>query len=253
METRYYLGCSGFYYDHWRGKFYPNELARSKWLPYYTRHFNTLEANNTFYRFPTDKLLSSWYQKTPENFTFTLKANRAITHTRKFHNTQQLTATFYRLARALYDKLLCVLFQLPPFVHKNMELLQTISDQLDSAVLNVLEFRHSSWWDKEVYNFMERHGIIFCSVSASELPDTLISTGSTIYLRFHGKNGWYAHNYPEEELKGWAQKIRAQNSSQVLCYFNNDFNANATRNCQTLRKLLEIDGRATKTAPFMSE
>jgi uncharacterized protein YecE (DUF72 family) len=146
-----------------------------------------------------------------------------------------------------------VLFQLPPFVHKNMELLQTISDQLDSAVLNVLEFRHPSWWDREVYNFMEREGIIFCSVSASELPDKLISTGSAIYVRFHGKNGCYAHNYPEEEMKVWAQKIKAQNASKVLCYFNNDFNANATRNCQTLRKLLEVNNRVTNMALFMSE
>lgn len=127
MKTEYYLGCSGFYYDHWRGRFYPEKLAKTKWLQYYSEHFNTLEVNNTFYRYPTEKLLKGWYQKTPENFHFTLKANRAITHTRKFHNTEQLTLNFYNLAFLLREKLLCVLFQLPPFVHKNMELLEKIT------------------------------------------------------------------------------------------------------------------------------
>ena len=124
-------------------------------------------------------------------------------------------------------------------VHKNMDLLQTIADQLDPSVMNVLEFRHESWWDSEVYEFMDRKGIVFCSVSASELPETLVKTGSAVYVRFHGKDGWYKHNYPDEELAVWAQKIKQQNPQQVLCYFNNDFNANAPRNCLTFKKMLE--------------
>jgi uncharacterized protein YecE (DUF72 family) len=116
--TEYFLGCSGFYYNHWRGRFYPEKLPKTKWLQHYSERFNTLEVNNTFYRYPTEKLLNGWYQKTPENFRFTLKANRAITHTRKFHNTEQLTVTFYKLAALLQEKLLCVLFQLPPLCIK---------------------------------------------------------------------------------------------------------------------------------------
>ena len=245
-----YFGCSGFYYDHWRGRFYPEELTKSKWLQYYAKHFNTLEANNTFYRYPTEKMLTDWHQKTPETFKFTLKANRAITHTRKFHNTEQLTKNFYQLAHLLREKLLCVLFQLPPFVHKNMALLQTIASQLDASVLNALEFRHPSWWDSEVYEFMEGHGLVFCCVSASELPDDLIRTADAVYVRFHGKNGWYQHNYPAEALKDWAQKIKQQNPAKVLCYFNNDYNANATRNCLSLKKLIEPP-REGKQTPLL--
>jgi uncharacterized protein YecE (DUF72 family) len=239
MDTAYFLGCSGFYYNHWRGRFYPEALAKPKWLQYYSEHFNTLEANSTFYRYPTAKMLKDWYQKTPKNFRFTLKANRAITHSRKFHNTEELTANFYQLAHLLQEKLLCVLFQLPLVVHKNMELLQTIAGQLDSSVLNALEFRHESWWSPEVYDFMDKASLVFCSVSASGLPERVVKTGSSVYVRFHGKNGWYMHNYPHEELAAWAQKIKRLNASQVLCYFNNDFNANAARNCLTLKKLLE--------------
>ena len=177
MDTEYFLGCSGFYYNHWKGTFYPENLTKTKWLQYYAGFFNSLEVNNTFYRYPSQKLLEGWYNKTPGNFTFTLKANRIITHLHKFNGTEQYTANFYKLAHLLKEKLLCVLFQLPPKVHKNMDLLQTIAKQLDPAVMNVFEFRHESWWDSEVYDFMDRKGIVFCSVSASELPETLRQDG----------------------------------------------------------------------------
>ena len=233
------MGCSGFYYNHWRGRFYPEKLPKTRWLNYYTQYFNTLEVNNTFYRYPSQKLLEGWFSKTPDDFTFAVKANRIITHLHKFKETHQYTATFYKLAHLLREKLLCVLFQLPPMVHKNMDLLQTIANQLDPSVMNVLEFRHESWWNQEVYDFMDKHGIVFCSVSASELPETLVRTGQTVYVRFHGKNGWYQHNYPDEELAEWARRIKQDNAPKVLCYFNNDFNANAPRNCLTLKELLE--------------
>ncbi len=241
MKTEFFLGCSGFYYDHWKDLFYPEKLSKAKWLPYYAEHFNTVEVNNTFYRFPSQKMLEGWYEKTPENFRFTLKANRAITHTRKFHNTEQLTANFYKLAKLLGEKLLCILFQLPPFIHKDIALLEKISSQMDFGFTNVLEFRHLSWWDTEVYDFITKKGLVFCSVSASELPETLVKTGETVYVRFHGKDGWYQGFYPDEELKGWAENIKKQNAKQVFCYFNNDVNANAVKNCLTLKKLLEKD------------
>ncbi len=237
MKTEYYIGCSGFYYNHWKGRFYPEKLAKTKWLQYYAEHFNTLEVNSSFYRFPSESTVKGWYQKTPEKFRFTLKANRVITHTHKFHDTEQYTANFYKLAHLLGEKLLCVLFQLPSFVHKNLGLLQKIASQVDPKVVNVVEFRHESWWDNEVYELMQKAGLVFCSVSAMELPETLVKTGSAVYVRFHGKDGWYQGNYPDEELEAWAQKIKDQNAERVFCYFNNDINANAVKNCLTLKNL----------------
>lgn len=236
----YFLGCSGYYYNHWRGVFYPEKHSKTKWLQYYAEHFNTVEINNTFYRYPTEKLLQGWYDKTPANFKFTLKANRLITHTRKFHNTEDSTKQFYQLANTLKEKLLCVLFQLPPFVHKNLELIEKIAGQTDPKVTNVLEFRHESWWSSDVYALMEKKGLVFCAVSASDLPETLVETADSVYVRFHGKNGWYKHFYPDEELKAWAEKIEESNAKRVFCYFNNDVNANAVKNCQTLKKLLGV-------------
>lgn len=239
MKPEYYLGCSGFYYNHWKGRFYPEKLAKTKWLQYYAEHFNTLEVNSSFYRYPSESTMRGWYQKTPGDFRFTLKANRVITHTYKFHNTEQYTSNFYKLAHLLGEKLLCVLFQLPPFVHKNLELLQKIASQVDRSVTNVVEFRHESWWDSEVIKFMEEQGLVFCSVSSSALPETLVKTAPTLYVRFHGKDGWYMGDYPDEELEAWAQKIKGKNAERVFCYFNNDVNAYAVKNCLTLKNLLE--------------
>lgn len=239
MTAQFYLGCSGFYYDHWRDRFYPPRLAKTKWLQYYAEHFNSLEVNSSFYRYPGESTVRGWYAKTPADFRFALKANRVITHTYKFHNTQQYVANFYKLAHILGEKLLCVLFQLPSFIHRNLELLEKIAAQVEPEVVNVVEFRHESWWNSEVYDFMGRKGLVFCSVSASELPDVLVATAPTLYVRFHGKDGWYLGNYPDAELGRWAQKIKSQNAARVMCYFNNDVNANAVSNCMTLKKLLE--------------
>ncbi len=238
-----FLGCSGFYYNHWRGLFYPEKLSKTKWLNFYTTQFSTVEVNSTFYRFPTTQLLQGWYTKTPADFKFTLKANRLITHQKKFHQTQPATRRFYELAKVLKEKLACILFQLPPFLHKNMALLQTISDQMDAGVVNVLEFRHESWWSGEVYDFLREKGLVFCSVSVEGLPDDLVETGGRVYVRFHGKNGWYMGDYPDVELQAWANKIRKANPQTVYCYFNNDVGAYAPKNCQTLKTLLQKDAK----------
>lgn len=235
------MGCSGFYYNHWRSIFYPEKLPKTQWLNFYTQQFNTVEINNTFYRFPTEQLLEGWYHKTPKNFKFTVKANRLITHTHKFHNSQDATKRFYQLTSSLKEKLSCVLFQLPPFMHKNLELLQTIAGQMNPEVVNVLEFRHESWWSNDVYSFMRENGLVFCCVSSMELPEDLVKTADTIYVRFHGKNGMYFGDYPDLELQSWAQKIQSSKAKQVYCYFNNDINAYAPKNCQTLKNLLETN------------
>jgi uncharacterized protein YecE (DUF72 family) len=94
---------------------------------------------------------------------------------------------------------------------------------------------------------MDKRGLVFCSVSASDLPESLVKIGPAICLRFHGKDGWDKHNYPDDELASWAERIKRENTKQVLCYFNNDFNANATRNCLTLKKMLEPQSKSAET------
>jgi len=239
MKTNYFLGCSGWYYTDWTGRFYPEKLSKSRWLEYYSKQFNTVEINNTFYRFPSEKTVKGWYDKTPENFKFTLKANQVITHRRRFKNTQSTLNRFYSLAKILDEKLGCILFQLPPQKSKDIDFLKNAVKQFDPSKSNIIEFRHASWFDKEVYDLLNEFEVGFCSVSSADLSDDLLITANITYVRFHGVGSEkYHYLYSNRELKEWADKLKESNSNYVFCYFNNDYNANAPKNAQMLQKMI---------------
>ena len=234
-----YLGCSGWYYNHWIGKFYPEDLYKIKWLEFYGQRFNTVEVNSTFYNLPKETVVKSWYKRAPDGFKFTLKANRLITHEKKFKGTQELLDGFYSLASLLDEKLGCILFQIHPTLDRNMELLDGIVNQLDENFRNVLEFRHPSWYCQEVYDFLKKNKIIYCIVSAPNLPSDLRLTSDVAYVRFHGRESWYNYDYSQEELKKWAGGTRELRAQDLYIYFNNDFNACAVKNCENLGSLLK--------------
>jgi len=183
---KYFLGCSGWYYDSWAGHFYPEKLNKSKWLEYYSKHFNTVEVNNTFYRFPSEKTVNGWHNRTPKDFKITLKANQIITHRKRFKDAQSTINRFYDLAELLDDKLGCILFQMPPSKSKDIVFLKNAVEQLDPAKRNIIEFRHPSWFDSEVYDLLNEFEVGFCSVSSPDLPGNLVATSDSVYVRFHG-------------------------------------------------------------------
>jgi len=153
----------------------------------------------TFYRFPKPETLKGWLDKTPSNFTFTLKANRQITHYKKLQDVKGDLRYFYLLADSLQERLGCILFQLPPSLTKNMDLLQDFLSHLSPNHKNVIEFRHESWFSEEVYSLLRSHKVTFCVVSSPELPDHIAETAEISYFRFHGRIGWYKYNYADEE------------------------------------------------------
>jgi uncharacterized protein YecE (DUF72 family) len=234
----YHLGTSGWSYSDWRGKFYPEEMAQREWLSYYAQHFSTVEINMTFYRFPKPEMMKGWLDKTPPNFTFTLKANRQITHLKKIKGVKSQVKYFYILADSLKERLGCILFQLPPSLTFDLDLLQDFLLTLSPQYKNVIEFRHESWYREEVYELLRAHNIIFCVVSAPELPDRIVETSEISYYRFHGRIGWYKYNYSEEELEDWSEAIKKTKAKECYAYFNNDYQAHAIWNCKRLSELL---------------
>jgi uncharacterized protein YecE (DUF72 family) len=239
-KTRqFHIGCSGWSYQDWVGKFYAAGLKQGQWLGHYAQHFNTVEVNMSFYRFPFKNMLKGWYNRTPKDFLFTLKANRMITHVKKLKGTEDLLASFYSLADLLKEKLACILFQLPPSLTKDKHLkrfeafLRTLSPDHN----NVVEFRHESWFCKEVYDLLTSHNAIFCILSAPGFPSDALLTGSIAYVRFHGVDSWYDYHYSEEELREWAKQLRKL-KVDTFCYFNNDVNAYAPSNALELRRML---------------
>jgi uncharacterized protein YecE (DUF72 family) len=236
----YHLGTSGWSYSGWRGRFYPEEMAQRDWLPYYAQHFSTVEINMTFYRFPKPETLRGWLDKTPPGFTFTLKANRQITHLKKIKGVKSQVGYFYILADSLRERLGCILFQLPPSLTFDLELLKDFLLTLSPQYKNVIEFRHESWYREEVYELLQTHNVTLCVVSAPELPDHIVETSEISYFRFHGRIGWYKYNYSDEELKDWAEAIKKTKAKECYVYFNNDYQAYAVWNCKRLEEFLKL-------------
>ena len=232
------IGCSGFSYKEWKNVFYPPKLPLSEWFTYYSSHFSTLELNFTFYRFPRLAMLQNWYAKSPGDFSFAVKAPRLITHYKQLTDCESLLHDFYKVCReGLKEKLGPLLFQFPSRFTYTEERLRRIVAAIDPLFVNVVEFRHVSWWDKKVYAVLKKHNIVFCGISYPGLPDNVVVTGSDIYYRFHGTDKLYYSTYGEVFLKKTADTIRRQkNINEVYCYFNNTAAVGAIANARWLEE-----------------
>lgn len=237
---KWWIGCSGFYYNHWKNVFYPEDLPKSKWFDYYKERFNTLELNVTFYRFPKLNVFENWYKKSPKKFSFSVKAPRLITHYKQFHDTAEMMAGYYATIReGLQDKLGSVLFQLPPRSVYTEERLQRIIETMDNSFNNVLEFRHPSWWHEGVYRTLGKHKISFCGMSHPALPDEVIRNSPVVYYRFHGTPELYKSPYDITFLEKIAAEISSNKKvKQAFLYFNNDIDGSAIKNARELHEIV---------------
>ncbi len=236
---KWWIGCSGFHYKHWRNHFYPEGLAMKKWFEYYCEHFNAVELNVTFYRFPQVSFLKTFYDRSPEAFRFAVKAPRAITHYKKFIASTELMSSFYdTVNKGLKEKLGCILFQLPPRMAYTQEKIDHIISCLDPAFPNVIEFRHETWWNDKVYKQLARHNITFCGISHPTLPDDIIINNPLVYYRFHGTPELYKTPYSIEFLQQVAETIKSKRKSkEVFLFFNNDIDVSAPRNAAEMKEI----------------
>ena len=241
------IGCSGFFYKHWKGTFYPTELPQKKWFDFYCEHFNTLELNSSFYRYPSLSALRNWHTKAPSDSRFAVKANKSITHYRQFNNVAQPLHDFYQLLReGLQEKLGCVLFQMPPRFSYTEERMEKILKNIDSSFLNVVEFRHESWWTDEVYKEFSQKNISFCGMSHPTLPKDLIVNTPMLYYRFHGEQALYASNYEDQQLEQLAAKIRGKDIvKEAYIFFNNDIHTYAAYNALSFKRTEDLNRSKT--------
>jgi uncharacterized protein YecE (DUF72 family) len=234
-----HIGCSGWYYWHWLGGFYPANLPRADWFRFYSKNFDTVELNAPFYSWPTVATVRGWIkQAESRHFIYSVKVCELITHVKRFTATKTLVRDFGHIADVLKHRMGCFLFQLPPSFRYTAPRLQRIVEQLDPTRRNVVEFRHSSWWNEKVFDAFREHGIIFCSCSGPRLPDQLVKTADEIYVRFHGPKRWYRHDYSADELAEWVRRIKASDAKRVWAYFNNDRDCYAISNARELRRQL---------------
>jgi uncharacterized protein YecE (DUF72 family) len=235
-RLQYYIGTSGWHYDHWRHLFYPDKLPRAKWLEFYSRHFTTVELNNSFYRLPSEEAFANWRDSSPANFAFAVKVSRFITHIKRLKDIEQPVDTFLSRAKILKQKLGPLLYQLPPNMHRDDDRLESFLSILPQGLKHVLEFRHESWLDNGVFEILRRHNVGLCVFDMPDLSCPLVATADFAYLRFHGSTGLYSSCYTDEELAEWAKRLAglAPEVKEVYIYFNNDAEAFAVRNAMTL-------------------
>ena len=241
MTVRYYIGTSGWHYDHWRDRFYPATLAKAKWLEFYAGNFNTVELNNSFYRLPSEAAFTNWRDSTPPDFTYSVKVSRFISHIKRLKDTGDAVEKFIARARILDKKLGPLLYQLPPSMHRNDELLESFLSGLPGDVRHVVEFRHKSWLEEGVFNILRKYNTGLCVFDMPSVSCPLVATADFAYVRFHGNSALYSSCYSDQELASWGEKISnlARSLKEVYIYFNNDVGAFAVKNAVTLRNYLE--------------
>ena len=233
------MGCSGWFYSHWRGIFYPaQEVETKNWFAYYANVFRTVELNAPFYRWPKPATVRRWYRNAPAGFRYTVKVNQTITHEKRLMGTRKLVREFYGIADVLEEKMGCFLFQFPPSFKFTAARLKAVVTSLDPTKKSVVEFRHKSWWQEKVYAALRERGITFCAISAPRLPEDFPSGQPLAYFRLHGKSRWYRHNYNVDELTTWKQRIAASGAQEAWIYFDNDHNGNAVKNALQMRRML---------------
>jgi len=238
----YYIGCSGWHYRHWLRNFYPDDLEPSQWLEYYSKFFNSVEVNSTFYNWPPEEVFDGWRERVNKDFKYTIKVHNQITHRRKFNETYSFISRFYDLGKRLDGKLGTFLFQLPPSIKKDMEFLERACDQFNvKKYKNVFEFRDASWYDVEVFDFMKKKKVVFCCIDALNYPKHVVSTSDTFYIKLLGKE--YRHDYSWDELLEIEKKIKAlKRVKDYYIYFDNDYEGNAVKNAKMMQQIFEIKG-----------
>lgn len=241
--VRYCVGTSGFSYVHWRGTFYPEDLPQRKWLEYYVQHFQTVELNSTFYRLPAEETVQAWRARVPQEFLFSLKASRLITHVYRLQDVKEVLKTFFSRVYLLEEKLGPILYQLPPGMEQDLDLLTAFLQQLPDSVRHVVEFRNKSWYNETVIDVLRKYSVAFCIHDLKGIESPVVVTAPFAYFRFHGSSGKYRGGYSEEELRRWVACIRQLESlkvGEVFVYFNNDVEGHAVHNARQMMQLFGV-------------
>jgi len=235
LKTQAMVGVSGFSYAGWKGNFYPQNLKSEDFLSYYGQRLNSVEINSSFYAPPSVSMVKSWAGRTGDNFRFSFKAPRQITHILKLGKgsveaTERLGVTL----RSLGEKNGPVLFQLPPYSKQDLKLLEDFLANTSKMRERVFEFRHESWLNDLTYSTLEKHDADFCIAETEDMKPVFKVTGKTPYFRLRRES------YDEKMIDDWTEQIRetSRGSESVYVYLRHDETGdNAARALKILESL----------------
>jgi len=251
MGKKLFIGTSGWVYGHWEEIFYPEDLSSKDKLRYFSQHFKTAEINYSFYHLPRPSTYQNWYNQTPEDFLFAVKASRFITHIKRLQGVKEAWKQFIENALYLKEKLGPILFQFPPSFSASQENIKRLEDFLKLITKNLgprsyklryaFEFRHKSWCEEKIYKLLKKYNVAWVIADSPSYPKAEEVTADFVYIRMHGSQILFGSKYTDKELKDLAQKIKKwlKRGKDVFVYFNNDFSGYAVENAKTLRNLLK--------------
>lgn len=190
-KGKIYIGTSGWHYKHWKGTFYPDDIKEQEQFCVYSKSFKTVEINNTFYHLPAIKAFCDWRKNAPEDFIFSVKANRYITHMKKLIPDLSAINMFLSHAEKLENKLGPILFQLPPRWKINIARLKSFVSILPKGHLYTFEFRNETWHSNKVYEVLKKYNCAFCIFELDKYISPIKETANFVYIRLHGPKGKY--------------------------------------------------------------
>jgi uncharacterized protein YecE (DUF72 family) len=237
------VGCSGWQYDSWRGRLYPEGCPKRRWLEVYAEHFDTVEVNSTFYRLARREAVAGWVEQTPPEFLFAVKASRYLTHVRRLREIGDGIKRFYEPIEPLIaaGRLGPVLWQLPENFHRDDERLAGLFELMPSG-RHTIEFRHESWFVPEVMSLLRRYGVALTIGDHPSRPfQSYEATADWRFIRFHYGARGRAGNYSATEIAEWAERIKSwRQRERLYVYYNNDWNSYAPANAKVLMKRLAL-------------
>jgi len=237
------IGCSGWMYDSWRARLYPEREPKRRWLELYAEHFDTVEVNSTFYRLARREAVAGWVRQTPERFCFAVKASRYLTHIKRLVDLDQGIRRFYEPLAPLIEagRLGPVLWQLPENFHRDDQRLHRWLAALPPG-RHTIEFRHPSWFDPEVMSALRAADVALTIGDHPKRPfQTYEATSSWRFVRFHYGARGRIGNYSVAEIGEWAKRIdRWRHTEDVFVYYNNDWNSYAPANARVLMRELGV-------------
>src|SRR5436190_18201775 len=256
-HRKVYIGTSGFTYKSWNAHFYPPELPARLQLEFYATQFPTVEINTTFYRLPGESMVKGWAERVPKSFVYALKGSRFITHMKKLANLDEPVKRprfgrakipkgngldiYFNRVKAVKPRTGVILWQLPPMLQIDLPRLDNFLRQLKRhRYQHAVEFRHRSWYEDKTFDLLKKYNVAHVALSTLNMPQSRIATANLVYIRFHGLEGGFAHDYTRAELELWAKFCREQAEAgrTVYAYFNNDVNVRAPQNAKMLMQMV---------------
>lgn len=245
MHPPRYIGTSGWNYRSWRRTFY-GDMPQRLWLTHCAALFDSLEINNTFYRYPSPQTQQRWLDRTPPDFPFAVKGHRGITHFARLADPEDRLRRLRRGLDILAPRIVAMLWQLPRTLEKDLARLDEFGEALRRVwpqTRHVMEFRHASWFDAETAAVLAQHGLANCISDARDWPRWDAVTTDLVYVRLHGHTRTYASSYSGAALAGWAARLRRwqREGRAVHVYFDNDAEGAAPVNALALLRKVNAD------------